>query len=158
MKQGRIRAAILAAVCLLGILPGTAISADTAFALGDYRGKVVVVDFWASWCVPCRRSFPWLNSMHDKYADEELVIVGVNLDNEHDAALAFLDEYPARFKIHYDLEKQLARQFGVVAMPSSYLLDRDGAVISQHFGFKVKKQAEYEAAIINALKGAGATE
>lgn len=157
MRQGRIRLALLATAFLLGLMPGLAGSADASFSPADYRDKVVVLDFWASWCVPCRRSFPWLNSMHDKYSDDGLVIVGVNLDNEHDAALAFLEEYPARFRIHYDRDKALAREFGVVAMPSSYLLDRNGDVISKHYGFKVKKQDEYEAAIISALRGTGAT-
>lgn len=95
--------------------------------------------------------------MHDKYSEEGLVIVGVNLDNEPELALEFLEEYPASFRIYYDEEKVLAREFDVIAMPSSYLLDRNGTVISKHFGFKVKKQAEYEAAIVEALRGAGAT-
>lgn len=124
---------------------------DASLDLETYAGKVVVVDFWASWCVPCRRSFPWLNAMNTKYADKGLVIVGVNLDNVADDARAFLDRYPAEFSIVYDVERQLAHKFEVVAMPSSYLIGRDGSLREQHLGFKVKSQPEYEAAIVAAL-------
>lgn len=158
MHQGRTKLTLLAIICLLTALPGAVNSATVPFAPSDYRGQVVVLDFWASWCVPCRRSFPWLNSMHDKYANDGLVIVGVNLDNDHDAALEFLEEYPARFRIHYDENKDLAREFNVVAMPSSYVLNRDGKVIAKHYGFKVRKQGEYEAVIAAALENQGASQ
>jgi len=121
------------------------------FDLKGHAGKVVIVDFWASWCVPCRRSFPWLNTMHRKYADQGLVIIGVNLDAEKSAAMTFLADFPPEFGIYYDETKDLARSFGVVAMPSSYLIGRDGEIRQKHFGFKVKKQDEYESAIVAAL-------
>ena len=89
--------------------------------------------------------------MHAKYADEGLVIIGVNLDNDPESALAFLEEYPADFNIYYDKNKELARKFGVQAMPSSYIVGRDGEIYAKHFGFKVKKQDEYEAVIVGAL-------
>jgi len=139
--------------CLLVVqlaLPAQPASAAD-FDPNDYAGKVVVLDFWASWCVPCRRSFPWLNTMHEKYADEGLVIVGVNLDLERAEADRFLAEFPSSFKIVYDEKKALAKQFEVMAMPSSYVIGRNGKIVDQHLGFKVKKQAEYEAAILSAL-------
>ena len=117
----------------------------------EYAGEVVVLDFWASWCVPCRRSFPWLNTMHETYKDDGLVIIGVNLDEEREAAETFLEEFPAKFRIYFDESKELAHQFDVVAMPSSYVLGRDGEIVKRHYGFKVKKQEEYEAAILAAL-------
>ena len=129
--------------------------AATIFNLEDYAGKVVVLDFWASWCVPCRRSFPWLNTMYEKYGDDGLVIVGVNLDLDRAEAERFLDEFPASFDIVYDEDKSLAKQFEVIAMPSSYLIGRDGKILERHLGFKVKKQADYEAAIVNALGNTG---
>ncbi len=89
--------------------------------------------------------------MHDKYADQGLVIVGVNLDQERVLAQEFLAQYPPRFSVIYDESKELAREFEVVAMPSSYLIGRNGEIRRRHFGFKVKKQEEYEAAIIEAL-------
>lgn len=124
---------------------------DTSFDLSAHAGKVVVVDFWASWCVPCRRSFPWLNDMHEKYGDDGLVIIGVNLDATRAEAEGFLGEYPARFAIHYDDSKALAKQFDVIAMPMSYVYGRDGKQITRHFGFKVKSQPEYEAILVEAL-------
>ena len=119
--------------------------------LERYRGKVVLVDFWASWCVPCRRSFPWMNVMQAKYGDQGLVIIGVNVDRDRAAADKFLAEVPADFRIHYDSQAVIAKSFGVEAMPSSYVIGRDGDIVTRHLGFKVKKQDEYEAVLIEAL-------
>ena len=127
-------------------------SADNSLHLSDYKGKVVVLDFWASWCVPCRRSFPWMNTMQQKYADDGLVIIAVNLDNEVSEAKAFLQQYPAEFQIFYDHDRQLARELAVEAMPSSFLIGRDGKVSERHLGFKSAKTDEYEAAIVAALR------
>jgi thiol-disulfide isomerase/thioredoxin len=125
--------------------------ADTEFNLDDHAGKVVLVDFWASWCVPCRRSFPWMNTMQTKYQDDGLVIVAVNVDNDLEAANRFLTEFPPKFQVHFDADKSLARKYEVVAMPSSFLIGRDGRVVTKHLGFKVLQQEEYEAAIRAAL-------
>lgn len=135
----------------LFLLPGAARPADVPLQLEEYAGKVVVLDFWASWCVPCRRSFPWLNAMQAKYAEQGLIVIGVNLDAERAAADEFLTTYPADFRIHFDSERQLAKEFGVEAMPSSYVIGRDGVIVSHHLGFKVKKQDEYEAVLVDAL-------
>lgn len=126
-------------------------SADSDFDLEQHAGKVVVLDFWASWCVPCRRSFPWMNEMQQKYADDGLIIIAVNLDNNSTDAAKFLRDYPAEFRIVYDTDKELARTFGVQAMPSSFLIGRDGEVTHSHMGFKVQKEGDYEAAIVEAL-------
>lgn len=93
--------------------------------------------------------------MHEKYAEEGLAIVGVNLDMERADAEQFLQEYPARFAILYDGNQDLAKQFEVVAMPSSYVIGRDGKVIARHMGFKVKQQDEYESVIVDALREPG---
>ena len=92
--------------------------------------------------------------MHAKYGDEGLIIIGVNLDNDLQDAAKFLDEYSADFKIHYDTGKVLAKQYGVQAMPSTYILGRDGELVARHFGFKVKQQEEYEAVLTDALRAA----
>jgi len=131
-------------------LPITA-DAQTALDLEAYRGKVVWVDFWASWCTPCRRSFPWLNEIMVKYADQDFVVVGVNVDTERCLAEQFLQEIPADFQIVYDPEGKLAKEYEVLGMPSSFLLGPDGRVISSHIGFRRDERENYEAAIRGAL-------
>jgi thiol-disulfide isomerase/thioredoxin len=126
-------------------------TAANEFDLQEFHGKVIVLDFWASWCVPCRRSFPWMNSMQEKYADDGLVIIGVNLDAVQADAQAFLRETPADFQIINDPEGALAREHDVVAMPTSYIFDRDGNLVTRHLGFKVKRQVEYEALLVKTL-------
>jgi len=119
--------------------------------LAAYRGKVVVVDFWASWCAPCRRSFPWLDSMQRKYGDDGLVVIGINEDNATEDAEAFLQAFPVSFRIVADRDGALAREFDLVAMPSSYVISRDGELAVRHLGFKTAKQDEYEAALRRLL-------
>jgi cytochrome c biogenesis protein CcmG/thiol:disulfide interchange protein DsbE len=138
-------------VCAAFAFLASARAAAPVAELGPIEGKVVWVDFWASWCVPCRRSFPWMNTMHDKYAQQGLQIVAVNVDKERALADGFLAETPARFAVRYDAEAKLAKQFEVQAMPSSYLLDASGNVIATHFGFKLADAAEYEEQIKAAL-------
>jgi thiol-disulfide isomerase/thioredoxin len=122
--------------------------------LGAIDGKVVWLDFWASWCVPCRRSFPWMNEMHRKYSAQGLQIVAVNLDTQRSLADGFLKETPAAFAIRFDPEGNLAKQFDIQAMPSSFVLDASGNVIAKHFGFKLADANEYEKQIQAALAGA----
>jgi thiol-disulfide isomerase/thioredoxin len=127
-------------------------TADNSLNLSNYDGKVVIVDFWASWCVPCRRSFPWMNAMLDKYRGDGLVIIAVNLDRNAEDAARFLEKYPAKFEIFYDPEGALAKEYGVEVMPSSIIIGRNGESIERHAGFKVKRQDQYEATIRAALK------
>jgi thiol-disulfide isomerase/thioredoxin len=151
--QNQLNLTILVALGLLAALTLARADVSTSgpFDLSDYEGRVVIVDFWASWCVPCRRSFPWLNAMQEKYADDGLVVIGVNVDREPEDAAEFLRDYPASFRITYDTRGSLAKEFGVQGMPSSFVIGRDGTVKNEHLGFKVKRQDEYEAAILAAL-------
>ncbi len=122
--------------------------------LQSLEGKVVLVDFWASWCGPCLQSFPWMNGLHAKHADEGLVIVAVNLDQDPSLADAFLKKVPAQFRVEYDREGALARQFGVEAMPTSFLIGRDGRVRARHAGFREKQREGREQEIVQLLKEA----
>lgn len=151
LRKGAASAFLAAILLALTAQPGAAAELD----LAAHQGKVVVVDFWASWCVPCRRSFPWLNSMQARYANDGLVIIGVNVDRERKDADDFLGQIPADFEILFDSEAALAKEFGVQAMPSSFVIGRDGTIKTRHLGFKVKRQDEYEAALVAALKEKG---
>lgn len=144
-----LRALLLASV--LACFVPTEAYADDTLKLSELQGNVVVLDFWASWCVPCRRSFPWLNKMHTKYAENGLVIVGINLDAQQSDAADFLEKYPAAFRIHYDTDAVLAKKFELQGMPSSVVIGRDGRIMARHVGFKVKRQDEYEAILVEAL-------
>ena len=119
--------------------------------LARSHGDVVWLDFWASWCVPCRHSFPWMNAMQKKYGSLGLTVLAVNLDSDRADAERFLASMPAGFKVQFDPEGQLAKRYAVEAMPSSYVLDRTGHVIERHLGFKESKEAKYEASIRLAL-------
>lgn len=153
MKKPLLMAGILMVFGLgLSTVAWSETPAGASLDLSEYRGKVVVLDFWASWCVPCRRSFPWLNSMNDKYAKDGLVIIGINVDKETKSAADFLQKYPAKFRINYDPDGILATKYGVQGMPSSIVIGRDGQTSARHLGFKVRRQNEYEAAIVAALQ------
>jgi thiol-disulfide isomerase/thioredoxin len=139
-------------------LPGAGRAADDVLDLSQYRGKVVVVDFWASWCVPCRRSIPWLNQMRAKYGDRGLVIIGVNVDKDRRDAERFLQEVPAQFGIVYDSDGKLATHYEVEGMPSSYVFDRNGELAARHLGFQNANRPEYEALLGRLLMPASAAD
>lgn len=145
---------------LLGLLAwliagfGQTALADLPEEFGTVEAKVIWVDFWASWCAPCRRSFPWMNAMHEKYAGDGLQIIAVNVDKERELADEFLAETPANFRLHFDPAGKLAEEFDVQAMPSSFLLDADGNVIARHYGFRLADTEEYEQQIRGVLDGA----
>lgn len=103
--------------------------------LSDWRGRHVYVDFWASWCGPCRISFPWLGALQARYKPEELTVVAINLDKNRRDADRFLQTQAAPFALAFDPSAQSARAFDVKTMPSSYLISPDGQVLLVHRGF-----------------------
>jgi thiol-disulfide isomerase/thioredoxin len=141
---------VLAAVLSIAAPPARA---ELPPGLGKVTGKVVLVDFWASWCAPCRRSFPWMNAMHRKYGPDGLEIIAVNVDKERELADDFLKETPAEFGLRFDPEGALAEAFGVQAMPSSFLLVPSGEMLATHYGFRTADATEYERQIRAALDG-----
>jgi len=131
-----------------------AAAADTADSLdlARFRGKVVLVDFWASWCEPCRHSFPWLNAMQAKYGDRGLVVIGVNVDRDRADADRFLHEVPATFQVVYDPAGALATRFDLPGMPASYIIGRTGDVVAHHIGFRSGLSADREAELKQLLE------
>lgn len=112
--------------------------------LSNLKNQVVYLDFWASWCSPCRRSFPWMNELQKKYAEQGLVIIAVNVDREKQLADEFLKQVSADFHIVFDEKGSIARAYEVQGMPSSYFIDRAGNVRFVHTGFYEDKEEKYE--------------
>lgn len=121
--------------------------------LSEYSGKVVYLDFWASWCPPCRASFPWMNELQKKYGKQGLEIIAVNLDKDRSSIKEFIAATQPQFTIAYDPEGTLAERYEVMGMPSSYLIDRNGKLHSTHIGFRDKDKAKLEQQIIQLLEG-----
>jgi thiol-disulfide isomerase/thioredoxin len=112
------------------------LGADTALALSDVKGKVVYVDFWASWCGPCRKSLPLYEEMQSGFSPDRFQIIAINLDENREDALHFLDSHPVSYPILLDPEGITASQWQIRVMPSSYLLDGDGTIVKAWAGFE----------------------
>jgi thiol-disulfide isomerase/thioredoxin len=116
-------------------------------ALASLRGSVVYVDFWASWCVPCKRSFPWMNALYGRHRGEGFAIVGINVDKQRPDADRFLRDVPATFPVVYDAAGTTPGAFDVKGMPSSYLIDRNGIIVAIEEGFHDDRAPALEARI-----------
>jgi thiol-disulfide isomerase/thioredoxin len=150
--------ALAATDAVLAASPGDAAPALTlatasgeTFDLAKLRGKVVYVDFWASWCAPCKRSFPWMNEMLSKYRASGLEIVAVNVDRKREDADRFLAAAPARFTVVFDPAGKAPADWEVKAMPTSYLVDANGRVAFVESGFRDERKGDVEARIRAAL-------
>jgi cytochrome c biogenesis protein CcmG/thiol:disulfide interchange protein DsbE len=115
-------------------------------ALSDLRGKVVLVDFWATFCEPCKKSFPRLQELHTKYAASGLRIVGISEDEADDKAgiPGFASTYGAKFTLGWDEDKSIARSYKPETMPSSFLIDKNGIVRYAHVGYHDGEELEIE--------------
>jgi len=144
-------------VCAAPAAPRQAPAFDLAarqgrVALESFRGRVVYLDFWASWCGPCRASFPWMAKLAAEHAGDSLVVIAVNLDKERALADAFLERHPAAFNIAFDPAGKTAEAFQVSAMPTSFLIGRDGTILWRHAGFDPRQVAGLEARVTEALR------
>lgn len=127
---------------------------DIEQELAKHKGKVIYLDYWASWCIPCRKSFPWMNAMQEKYGSDNFTVLSVNLDADKVNATDFLKNYKADFPVLYDPQGISARKLRVKGMPSSYLIDHNGQFKSAHVGFFTDKTEMYEKEIVDLLRQA----
>ncbi len=112
--------------------------------LKSHQGKVVYLDFWASWCKPCQKSFPWMNDLLARYPAEAFSVITINLDAQTEQMHHFLGKVKADFDIYHDPSGQIAEQFEIEGMPTSYLIDANGKVVKKHIGFYTKKVDQYQ--------------
>lgn len=122
-----------------------------ALDLAAYAGKVVYVDFWASWCAPCRRSFPWMQSTQQALADRGLVVLTVNVDEDPRQAERFLQEVGGGLPVVFDSRGKLAELYQLQGMPSSFVVDRHGAIRFKHRGFRTSDPVNYTAELRQLL-------
>jgi peroxiredoxin len=121
-----------------------------ATSLGAHAGKVVLVDFWATWCEPCRASFPEYQALLADYA-ERVVVLGISEDDEADGIQRFADETGARFPLAWDADKAVAQSYQISSMPTLFIIDRNGLVRYVHAGFRAGDAALVRAAVDSLL-------
>jgi peroxiredoxin len=120
--------------------------------LGEQRGRVVLVNFWATWCGPCRQEMPHLNKLYEKYKSSGFVLLGVNVDDDTAQAAGVASKLGVTFPVLPDADKRVSRQYDLNAMPSTVLIDRDGRVRYLHRGYQNGFENTYDKQIRELLK------
>lgn len=120
--------------------------------LSDLRGQVVLLNFWASWCGPCRQEMPILDDIHNKYKSLGFSVLGVNLDAKSKKAITYLKDTPVSFPVLYDPKGITSELYGVSAMPSTVIIDKNGNVRHLHKGYKSGYEDEYVVQIKKLLR------
>lgn len=136
------------------IAPGFTLKSNSGknLKLGDFRGQVVMINFWATWCGPCRQEMPHLNRLHERYRKAGFVLLGVNIDDQPKAARDMAQRLGVVFPVLFDTDKRVSRLYDVAAMPSSLLIDRDGRVRYVHLGYRSGYEIQYDTQIRELLK------
>lgn len=111
--------------------------------LSEYRGDVVMINFWATWCGPCRQEMPLLDELYGRYQRVGFSLLGVNIDDDSRRAMAMVNELGIRFPVLFDEEKKVSKLYEVEAMPLTILLDREGTVRHIHYGYKPGYEQKY---------------
>ncbi len=111
--------------------------------LSEMAGNVVLINFWATWCGPCREEMPLLNALHNKYQLLGFTVLGVNVEENPENARDFLKDYPVDFPVLLDSQNSVSRQYDVVAMPTTVVVDRDGNMRFLHKGYKSGDEVKY---------------
>ena len=112
--------------------------------LSEYRGQVVLINFWASWCGPCRQEFPHLDDLHQKYEGLGFTVFGVNVEQDRALADKVLKDIPVTFPVLFDNENRVSQLYDVDAMPATVLVDRNGEIRFMHRGYKPGYEDLYE--------------
>jgi peroxiredoxin len=120
--------------------------------LQDYKGKLLYIDFWASWCGPCKQSFPWMNEVSQKYKSQGFELLAISVDKKIEDAKAFERVSRVSFDIAYDTQGVSPKAYEIKTMPTSFLIGRDGRVLRVHSGFHPKDRIELEALIKSELE------
>ena len=141
----------LAGAAAAAALPRPVLAA-ASLDLAKYRGKVVYVDFWASWCGPCKLSFPFMQQLAARYPAGDLAVITVNVDRQRAAADRFMQQVRSSLPVVYDAAGDLAQAWKVADMPTSLVFDRKGAMRFRHQGFFPGKVREYEAHIAQLVR------
>ncbi|HWV16229.1 MAG TPA: TlpA disulfide reductase family protein [Cellvibrio sp.] len=121
--------------------------------LADYKGKVVYVDFWASWCGPCKRSFPKLEELRTKYKSKGFEVIAINMDEDLANANEFLKKIPVTFPVGTDPKGTIAQTYRVQGLPTAYIIDRQGAIGHVITGFNEKTELDTIEAAATKLLG-----
>lgn len=111
--------------------------------LSEYRGDVVMINFWATWCGPCRQEMPLLNDLYARYNRVGFSLLGVNIDDDSKRALQMAEELGVSFPVLFDDRKEVSRLYQVEAMPVTVLVDREGKVRHVHLGYKPGYEEKY---------------
>ena len=120
--------------------------------LSEYRGQVIMLNFWATWCAPCREEMPQLNRLYEQYRRGGFVLLGVNIDDKPKAAEDLAQQLKLTFPVLFDADKQVSRRYDVDAMPSTLLIDRDGNVQYIHRGYRAGVEKQYEEKLRELLR------
>jgi peroxiredoxin len=115
----------------------------STLSLGQYKGQVVMLNFWASWCGPCRQEMPLLENIYKKYNKLGFTLIGVNVEPDSKAADEWLKQTPVSFPVIYDKDSQVSKLYDVAGMPSTVIIDRKGNIRVLHRGYKPGDENEY---------------
>jgi peroxiredoxin len=126
-------------------------------SLAQFKGKTVFLDFWASWCPPCRRSIPEVEKLYEKVQGQDVVVLGINVEGDADAARKFVASKGMKYPVLLGDEK-VARDYHVNGIPSFFIVDKDGAIVKQYQGYQPDMEAEWESEIARLVKSAPAAK